>query len=123
MDSKWSTASRIRRGAARALGLAATRHALSPTLFVRVNEFFLHARIALKRIHVASDERWTLQARRRRGPNRKRRKARPTKRWSDDIITTAGKEWIERAEDRENRIKLEEAYTQIGVPIQENTPH
>lgn len=42
------------------------------------------------------------------------------KRWSDDIVATVGKEWIEQAKDRENWIKLEETYTQIGVPIEEN---
>ncbi|CAB3222756.1 unnamed protein product [Arctia plantaginis] len=40
----------------------------------------------------------------------KRRRGRPMKRWSDDIIATAGKERIKQAKDRENWIKLEEAY-------------
>ncbi|XP_037872508.1 uncharacterized protein LOC119629720 [Bombyx mori] len=72
--------------------------------------------------HVArySDKRWTNEVTKWKGPNGKRRKGRPMKRWSDDIIVTAGKEWMRQARNRENWIKLEEAYTQIGVPVEEN---
>ncbi|CAG9793426.1 unnamed protein product [Diatraea saccharalis] len=67
--------------------------------------------------HVAryNDKRWTLIATRWRGPTGKRNVGRPFKRWKDDIVETAGKDWLLKAKDRGKWDKLEEAFTLRGV--------
>lgn len=63
--------------------------------------------------HVArcTDQRWTLRSTKWSGPQGKRTVGRPQKRWVDDIVATAGKNWENLAQDREEWKKLEEAYT------------
>lgn len=64
-----------------------------------------------------TDQRWTLETTTWKGPTGKRKRGRPKNRWIDEIITTTGKEWRTKANNRETWSKLEEAYTQCGVPI------
>lgn len=71
--------------------------------------------------HVAryKDKRWTLIATRWRGPTGKRNVGRPVKRWKDDIVETAEKDWLLKAKDREKWDKLEEAFTLRGVQLKD----
>ncbi|CAH2088198.1 unnamed protein product [Euphydryas editha] len=63
--------------------------------------------------HVArcTDQRWTLKSTKWIGPQGNRKVGRPKKRWADDIVPIAGKNWMQVAQDREKWRKLEEAYT------------
>ena len=54
-----------------------------------------------------TDQRWTLKSTKWTGPQGKRRVGRPQKRWVDDIISVAGKNWTRTAQDREKWKKLE----------------
>lgn len=67
--------------------------------------------------HVArlSDERWTKRVTLWRGPSGKRQRGRPLTRWADDINKTAGPDWLQTAQVRENWASLEEAFTCGGV--------
>lgn len=68
--------------------------------------------------HVAriDDDRWTRRVTVWRGPEGgQRKKGRPHKRWADDIVAVAGKEWLTKARDREAWHSLEEAYTRKGA--------
>ena len=60
------------------------------------------------------DDRWTLKTTKWPGPAGKRRKGRPYKRWADDIIETAGTDWMQAACNRDKWKAMEEAYTQKG---------
>lgn len=66
-----------------------------------------------------SDNRWTLQATKWKGPAGKRRVGRPNRRWADDIVQIAGKDWMTLGKNREAWNKLEEAFTRKGVLISE----
>lgn len=72
--------------------------------------------------HIArcTDKRWTLQATIWNGPEGKRKRGRPRKRWIDEIKAIAGSHWRKKATDREVWKKLEEAFTREGVPIDGN---
>lgn len=61
-----------------------------------------------------SDDRWTKQATLWKGPGERRNRGRPRSRWSDDIVSTAGRDWIDTANDRNKWRRLEEAYTERG---------
>lgn len=61
------------------------------------------------------DNRWTLQTTKWLGPTGKRQKGRPKKRWADDIVKTAGKNWMITAQNRQTWIKMEEAFYPIGA--------
>lgn len=64
-----------------------------------------------------TDNRWTILSTKWRGPTTGKRKiGRPTKRWTDDITKTAGKDWVSKGRDRELWKKLEEAFTQSRDP-------
>lgn len=66
--------------------------------------------------HVArlQDKRWTRRATAWSGPTGKRARGRPQERWADELRKVAGQNWIEKAGDRTNWKKLEEAYTRKG---------
>lgn len=68
--------------------------------------------------HIArlQDERWTKRVTEWKGPMGKRNKGRPCNRWEDEIKRTAGPNWIQSAQSRENWQNLEEAFTRRGVP-------
>ncbi|CAH2088608.1 unnamed protein product [Euphydryas editha] len=63
--------------------------------------------------HIArlTDNRWTTRVTAWKGPSGNRKRGRPTARWSDDIVQTAGKRWMETAKDRDAWNSLEEAFT------------
>lgn len=63
------------------------------------------------------DKRWTLEITTWEGPVGQRRRRRPRSRWIDEIIATIGEEWRNKAKNRKEWSKLEEAYTRSGVPI------
>jgi hypothetical protein len=71
--------------------------------------------------HVAryTDKRWTIESTIWNGPLGKRRVGRPRKRWQDDIVSIAGKQWPSKSLNREEWAKLGEAFTQKGVSIQQ----
>ena len=64
------------------------------------------------------DQRWTKRVTEWRGPVGKRKKGRPCNRWEDEIKRTAGPNWIQTAQSRENWLNLEEAFTCRGVPTE-----
>lgn len=66
-----------------------------------------------------TDKRWTIQTTQWKGPAGKRNVGRPYRRWADDIIQMAGKDWMSVGKDRVKWKKLEEAFTQEGVRISE----
>lgn len=63
--------------------------------------------------HIArlKDNRWTARVTSWGGPSGTRKKGRPATRWTDDIVHTAGKHWMETAKDRDAWNSLEEAFT------------
>lgn len=66
--------------------------------------------------HVArhSDNRWTKTVTEWKGPRGSRARGRPCARWQDEIVTTAGKNWLDIAKDRDKWQSLEEAFTLRG---------
>ncbi|CAK1582177.1 unnamed protein product [Parnassius mnemosyne] len=67
------------------------------------------------------DNRWTIQTTRWKGPGSGKRKVgRPHKRWADDIIQYAGKDWMSKSKNRELWKQMEEAFTQNEIHISEN---
>lgn len=67
-----------------------------------------------------TDNRWTIQSSRWKGPIGKRNIGRPNRRWADDITQNAGEDWMSIGKNRETWKKLEEAFTQRGVLISNN---
>lgn len=69
--------------------------------------------------HIArlKDNRWTIKTTQWKGPLGKRNVGRPNKRWTDDIIQTAGKEWMKAAADRKSWKKMGETFTQTGIHL------
>ncbi|KAA5662277.1 hypothetical protein F3G60_33305 [Pseudomonas aeruginosa] len=65
-----------------------------------------------------TDKRWTLEITTWEGPAGKRRRGRPRSRWIDEITAATGKEWRNKAKEREEWSKLEEAYTRMGFQAQ-----
>ncbi|CAF4888459.1 unnamed protein product [Pieris macdunnoughi] len=67
--------------------------------------------------HVARlrDKRWTKTVTIWAGPQGKRKRGRPVASWEDDIKKTAGPNWIQVAQSREDWLSLEEAFTYRGV--------
>lgn len=61
------------------------------------------------------DKRWTYQTTKWQGPIGKRNVGRQRKRWADDIINTAGKNWMHTAKDRDRWKTMEEAFTRRGA--------
>lgn len=57
-----------------------------------------------------SVERWSHKVTFWRPREAKRSIGRPRKRWIDDIVDVAGKQWMRTAKDRDEWKKLEEAY-------------
>lgn len=67
-----------------------------------------------------TDNRWTFQSTKWTGPRGKRNVGRPIRRWTDDILEYTGKDWFMIGRNRELWRKMEEAFTQRGVHIQES---
>lgn len=67
--------------------------------------------------HVArqSHDRWAKRVLSWRPRTTKRSVGRPPKRWTDGIVQTAGKNWQNRAQDRDAWKKLKEAYIQQWI--------
>lgn len=65
--------------------------------------------------HIArmTDNRWTHQITAWPGPSGKRKRGRPVGRWEDDITKLIGKDWMTKAQDRDDWKGLEEAFTLI----------
>lgn len=63
--------------------------------------------------HVArmDSDRWTKRITTWKGPLGKRKRGRPTERWLDEILRTAGNDWMLKATDRDKWRKMEEAFT------------
>ncbi|GBP61035.1 hypothetical protein EVAR_51167_1 [Eumeta japonica] len=75
-----------------------------------------------RRVAILSDERWTIKATRRRGPSGKRSTGRPLKKWEDDIIETAGPNWIQYSIDMcDNNENTSKAYYYRTLPDEEDT--
>lgn len=62
------------------------------------------------------DKRWSQTVTNWSPIYKKRKRGRPQKRWSDDIVETAGAFWPRTAQDRERWQNLEEAFTAKGGP-------
>lgn len=74
--------------------------------------------------HVAryKDKRWTLVTTKWTGPAGRRLRRRPKKKWIDDIYSVAGKDWLQKAKDRDEWRKSEEAFTQqMGSAVSPKT--
>nr|XP_034837767.1 uncharacterized protein LOC117993998 [Maniola hyperantus] len=63
------------------------------------------------------DNRRTIQTTQWKGPVGKRCVGRPFKLWADEIIQTAGKNWLYLGKDREKWKRLEEAFTRNGAHV------
>lgn len=61
-----------------------------------------------------NDNRWTIRTIKWTGPRGTRRKGRPRSRWSDEIVATAGRHWLNTAKERSQWNSLEEAFTRKG---------
>lgn len=61
-----------------------------------------------------TDSRWTIHTTKWKGPKGKRKVGRPYRRWTDDIIQVAGKDWITKGKERESWKKMEEAFARKG---------
>lgn len=67
------------------------------------------------------DSRWTLLTTRWKGPiGGKRNVGRPIKRWTDDLIKIAGKDWMYKSKIRNLWQKLEEAFTRNEIHSSRN---
>ncbi|KAG6452493.1 hypothetical protein O3G_MSEX007653 [Manduca sexta] len=68
--------------------------------------------------HIArmSDERWAKKITTWKGPVGKRNKGRPVEKWLDEILKVAGKNWLQKAKDRNMWRNMEEAFTLQGGP-------
>lgn len=58
-----------------------------------------------------TDNRWTIKTTSWLGPLGYRKRGRPIARWADDVVKTAGINWMRTAKDREHWSTLEEAFT------------
>ncbi|KAI8428464.1 hypothetical protein MSG28_007275 [Choristoneura fumiferana] len=58
------------------------------------------------------DNRWTLQTTEWIGPAGKRQRGRQKKRWVDEIVKTAGNNWMSTAQNKQKWKEMEEAFTQ-----------
>lgn len=67
-------------------------------------------------IQRTQDERWSSTVTNWYPFNKKRKRGRPHKRWSDDIAKIAGRTWTRLARDRHEWHSKEEAFTALGGP-------